>query len=153
MVAVGIAAIISSFGFGFSGQGLGISIVIFMVSLAVAGGQGIAGFMCRRKYVMAKYMLWAALWEIVLIAIPLAFYAVFAVIMIAGRSTISGILILFSVAVSGGVLGALVYAMSIPFLILVQKNSFWRERFLMWTQAANQQPVILAEPQADIPVS
>jgi hypothetical protein len=74
MIAVGAAAVVSSLGFEFSSEGVAACVAMVILSLAIVCGQGLAGFMCRRKYSGVRYSLWTALWEIVIIAVPIAVF-------------------------------------------------------------------------------
>jgi len=139
MIAAGAAAVVSSLGFEFSTEGVATFVAMVILSLAIVCGQGLAGLMCRRKYSVVKFSLWTALWEIALIAVPTAVFGIFAVVMIAARGDIlQAFAVLAGVAMGGGLLGAVVYGASLPFLILVQRNRFWRERFCAWAQVVRQ---------------
>jgi hypothetical protein len=154
MIAAGAAAVVSSLGFEFSAEGVATFVAMVVLSLAMVCGQGLAGFMCRRKYSMVRYSLWTALWEILLIAVQIAAYGIFVVIMMAAsRDTLQAFAVLASMAVGAAILGALVYGVSLPFLILLQRNRFWRERFWVWSQVARPEPPNIAEPAKNTPAS
>jgi hypothetical protein len=155
MIAVGAAAVASSLGFEFSAEGVAACVVMVILSLAIVCGQGLAGLMCRKKYGGVRYSLWTALWETVLIAVPIAAYGIFVVVMIAtSRDNILQVFaVLAGVAVGATLLGAVVYGVSLPFLILLQRNRFWRERFWAWSQAARPEPSNIAETAKNTPAS
>ena len=141
MAAVGAGAVVSTMGTGISMERVVYGIALVILFLTIVAGQGIAGFMCRRKYSIVKFSLLTALWEIVIITALMAVYGVFALIMIWSTGSGQAIVILFGIITSSVVLGAIVYVISLPFLILVQRNHFWRRRFLMWARVAGPEPV------------
>jgi hypothetical protein len=149
MIAVGAAAVVSSLGFEFSSKGVAACVAMVILSLAIVCGQGLAGFMCRRKYSGVRYSLWTALWEIVLIAVPIAVFGIFAMVMI----TRQAFAVLAGMAMGAGLLGAVVYGVSLPFLILSQRNSFWRERFCAWAQVVRPEPFNIIETTEKTQVS
>ena len=153
MIAVGAAAVVSSLGFEFSAEGVEACVAMVILSLAIVCGQGLAGLMCRKKYGGVRYSLWTALWEIVIIAVPIAGFGIFAMVMIASRNILQAFAVLAGIAMGAALLGAVVYGVSLPFLILVQRNRFWRERFWAWSQAARPEPSNIAEPAKNTPAS
>jgi hypothetical protein len=155
MIAAGAAAVVSSLGFEFSTEGVATFVAMVILSLAIVCGQGLAGLMCRRKYSGVRYSLWAAFWEIVIIVVSMAAYGIFILVMIAAasRGTLQAFAVLAGIAMGAVLLGAVVYGVSLPFLILVQRNRFWRERFWAWSQAARPEPVNAAGPAENTPAS
>jgi hypothetical protein len=154
MIGVGAAAVVSSLGFGFSSESVATCVAMVILSLAIVCGQGLAGLMCRRKYSVVKFSLWAALWEISLIAVPTAVFGIFAVVMIAARGDIlQALAVLAGVAMGACLLGAVVYGVSLPFLILLQRNRFWRERFCAWAQVVRPEPFNITETTEKTQVS
>ena len=146
MIAAGVAAVVSSLGWGFSMERITTFVAMAILSLAIVCGQGLAGLMCRRKYSVVKFSLWAALWEIALIAVPAAGFGIFAMVMMAARGDIlQAFAVLAALAIYCVILGALVYGVSLPFLILVQRNRFWRERFCAWAQVVRPEPFNITE--------
>ena len=146
MIVIGAAAVASALGLGLSTERVVTFVALVILSSAIVYGQGLAGLMCRRKYSGVKYSLWTALWEIVLIVVPIAGFGIFAMIMIAGTNILQAFAVLVSIAMGAGLLAVLVYGVSLPFLILVQRNRFWRERFWAWSRAARPELSNIAEP-------
>jgi hypothetical protein len=147
MVVTGAAAIVSSYGFGFSSEMLVACITMAFSSLAITAGQAIAGRMCRRKYSIVKFTLFAALWEIVIAVVSLlVFGVIFVLASISTLGVLEAIMIMAGIVFAAGFFGAVVYGLSLPFLILVQRNQFWRQRFMKLFNLSGPQPVIV--PQA-----
>jgi len=154
MIAAGAAAVVSSLGFEFSTEGVATFVAMVILSLAIVCGQGLAGLMCRKKYSGVRYSLWAALWEIAIIAVPTAVFGIFAVVMIAAsRDILRSFAVLAGVAMIAAFLGAVVYGVNLPFLILVQRNRFWRERFCAWAQVVRPEPFKITETTEKAQVS
>ena len=145
MAAVGMGAVVSSLGVRISMEQITTGIALVIMFLAMVSGQGIAGFICRRKYSIVKFSLLAALWEILIITSLMAVYGVVALIIMLSTGDMQAGVILFGIMTSSVVLGAIVYVISLPFLILVQKNQFWRQSFLNWTRVAQPQPVVIEQ--------
>jgi hypothetical protein len=146
MIAAGAAAVVSSLGCEFSSEGVVTFVAMVILSLAIVCGQGLAGLMCRRKYSVVRYSLWAALWEISVIAVQIAGYGIFVVIMMASsRDILRTFAVLASMAMGAALLGAVVYGVSLPFLILLQRNRFWLERFCAWAQVVRSEPFNITE--------
>jgi hypothetical protein len=153
MAAAGAGAMVSSLGFEFSSYGFVAGIALAILLMAIGAGQGIAGFMCRRKYSVVKFSLLTALWEVVIVVILMASYGIFAIIAMWHMGVLQAGVILFGIITSSAVMGVIVYVMNLPFLILVQKNQFWRQRFLKWAQVAQPQIVVLPPAAENQPLS
>jgi hypothetical protein len=100
-----------------------------------------------------KFSLLTALWEVVIVVILMASYGIFAIIAMWHMGVLQAGVILFGIITSSAVMGVIVYVMNLPFLILVQKNQFWRQRFLKWAQVAQPQIVVLPPAAENQPLS
>jgi len=142
MLAASAAATASSLGFAFSYETIIAVAIMAALSLTIVLGQAIAAHMCRIKYSIVKFTLLVALWEIVIVGICIMVIGVAEAIAIGSRMGIfQAIAVLAGVALAAGIMGAVVYCMNLPFLILVQRNQFWKQRFVNWTRV--EQPHIV----------
>lgn len=142
MMAAGAAAVVSSLGTGIGMEWVVSAVALALLSIAITAGQAIAGRMCGRKYSILKFLLLTALWEIAIVTVSLLVYGVaIALFIMSSLGVLQAIMVLAGVAFGAGILGAIVYAMTLPFLILVQRNQFWRQRFLSWAQVSQPNPV------------
>jgi hypothetical protein len=143
MTMAGAGAIVSSLGTGIGMEWVVSAVALALLSLAIVAGQALAGRMCSRKYSILKFSLLTALWEIVIVAVSLLVYGVaIALFIMSSLGVLQAIMVLAGVAFGAGFLGAIVYGVTLPFLILVQRNHFWRQRFMDWAQVSGPQPVI-----------
>ncbi len=123
MAAAGVASIICFSGLAVS-PGTVISVIVYavigcIVLLALTG----ARFFSRKNRTQGRFMGWLVLCLIAVFAClttPLA---------IIGFAMGAGLLALVYMPISGAVIGATLYILLLPFMILAFRNSFYRARF------------------------
>ena len=110
-----------------------LSIYYLFFALALMLPMSLSSRCCRKVYAPRRFMLWLLLWTPLMLAgIMLLFVGGMTVFMsVATRSLgMTHILIIVPVTVvMGGVYGVGLYLLNLPFMLLVFRNSFYRERF------------------------
>jgi hypothetical protein len=86
-----------------------------------------SGFKCRKQYGPVRFMLWLAIWTIGCMIVAMFLYC--AIAMIAMGMPVPLLEILMQLTLVGLMVGGILYAVVLPFMILVFKSGFFRERF------------------------
>ena len=131
MAVVGIAGVISYNGFAFSSQMIGTGIMFVVIAFVMLLAFVFAGCCCRKRYSNSRFMLWLAGWTV---GVSLAFivgYLGIALIILYIMGNVPSELnsVLLYAPVAGLVLGGSLYVIILPFMILVLRSEFFRERF------------------------
>ncbi|MCK5271225.1 MAG: hypothetical protein KAJ52_01565 [Sedimentisphaerales bacterium] len=150
MVVVGIAGVISYSGFAFSSQ-VAISAIMFAVmTLTMLPAFVFAGCCCRKRYGNLRFMLWLAVWTItVCVVIILGYFGIAVSIM--GSMPGELISVLLQISVTGLVLGSCLYVIILPFMILVLRSGFFRERFYACLRLRSMPETVGYEADAGLP--
>jgi hypothetical protein len=128
MAVVGLAGAISYGGLEFSQQTVGALMLLAILVFAILLGFVLTGWWCRKRYRPASFILWLAVWTV---AANLAIILVVSsIVFIVQRVSVSISTVLFIVPLQGLILGAFLYAVVLPFMILALRSSFYRRRFL-----------------------
>jgi len=140
-----LVGIVSYHGFGFSRDTIVVLPMLAVLALAMLLGLVLARWRCRKHYGPVRFMLWLAIWIIVVcLASILVFYLIAFMI---EQAPIPISTILFVAAIVGSVLGVCLYVINLPYMILALCNSFFRERFYACLRL---KPIPAASKQASI---
>ena len=122
-----LLGIVSYLGFVFSREAMVILPMLTMLALAMLLGFVLAGWRCRKRFGPVRFMLWLAIWMVVVcLASMLVFYAIACMIQ---QAPIPISTMLFVAATVGLVLAVCLYLINLPYMILAIRSSFFRERF------------------------
>ncbi len=102
------------------------SILYAAFTTVVVLAMSISGFMCRKKYAPWRFLIWLLIWMGVLSTVLMLAYVILLTTL---EKAFSGedLIILIPVA---AILGSMLYALNLPFLILAFNSPFYRERFV-----------------------
>jgi hypothetical protein len=130
MTIAGIIGIISYGMTDFSNDGLAILMSLGVLAFTMLLGFVLAGRLCRNRYSNLRFMLWLALWCVVVcLASMLVFYSIMLAIYRPSISLYSLFAILFQIPLVGLVFGLCAYLIVLPYMILAFRSSFFRQRF------------------------
>ena len=147
MAVVGIAGVISYSGLAFSSQVTISAIMFALMTLAMLLAFVFAGRCCRKRYGNLRFMLWLAVWTVmVCMAIILGYFGIAVSIM--GSMPGELISVLIQLSVTGLVLGGCLYVIMLPFMILVLRSGFFRERFYVCLRLRSMLETIGYEAEA-----
>jgi MFS family permease len=119
--------IVSYLGWGFPTEAVAGLIVLAVMVLAVLFALVLAGWCCRNRYGPVQFMLYLALWTVaVCLAGTLAFYSIGFIV---GEMTVPISTLLLVAVIGGSVIGACIYVINLPYMILALGSPFFRERF------------------------
>jgi len=127
MAVIGLGGVISYCGLEFSQQTRGALILLAMLGLAMLLGFVMSGWRCRKHYSGLRFVLWLAFWTVA--ACPAISLVVFLTVFIIQQTPVSISAVLFMVPIVGLILGACLYVVVFPYMILALRSSFFRERF------------------------
>jgi len=101
--------------------------MLAVLALAMLLGFVLSGRCCRKRYGPVRFMLWLAVWMVVVcLASMIVFYGI---VFIIQQAPIPISTILFVAATVGLVFGVCLYVINLPYMILALRSSFFRERF------------------------
>ncbi len=132
MAGVGVAGVISYSGLAFSPEVLGAAFVFAVSALIILLAFVFAGCCCRKRYSGLRFMLWLAVWTVgICMVIVLGYFGIAMVIMTIMGSSLPGTLmsVFLQLFIAGLALGGSLYVIVLPFMILVMRSCFFRERF------------------------
>jgi MFS family permease len=127
MAVVGFTGVISYSGLEFSRQTVGALMLLAILVFAMLLGFVLTGWCCRKRYRPVSFMLWLAVWTVAANLVDML--VVSSIVFIVQRVSVSISEVLIVVLVSGSVLGALLYMVVFPYMILALRSSFYRQRF------------------------
>ena len=118
---------VSYLGWGSPGDAVAGLIVLAIMVLAVLLAFVLAGWCCRNRYGHVRFMLYLALWTVaVCLAGTLAFYSIGFIV---GEMPVPVSTVLLVAGVFGLVFATCIYVINLPYMILVLRSPFFRERF------------------------
>ncbi len=123
--------IFSFSGLEFTSETIVITVFFCIVTAATLLAFALAGWRCRRRYTALRFMLWLALWCLVLCLTAMFAYALIAFIIIAaimGQSISIGS-IFIQIPLVGLIIGVILYLLLLPYMILVLNSDLFRRRF------------------------
>jgi len=127
MTVIGLVGAISYFGLNFSQQTIDTLIMIIMSAFVILLGFVLASWRCRIHYSNLRFVLYLALWTVVVCLVSM--FVVFLAVAIIRQITFSISVLLIMVPIVGLILGACLYVIVFPFMILVIYSPFFQERF------------------------
>ena len=128
-MALFLFGIVSYHGFGFSQDTVVALVILTVMALTMLLGLILAGWRCRKRYGPVRFMLWLAIWMVLIcLASILVFYTI-AFMIEQAPIPISTILLMATIV--GSVLGVCLYVINLPYMILALSSSFFRERFYL----------------------
>jgi hypothetical protein len=115
------------------------TLIIFLVFVAALGvvllvALALARRMVHRRYRPLPFMLWLALWSLLLTTMTVALLIVLPLLVFSWGVIEPQIVLLQSVV--GLVLGLCLYAVNLPYMLLMFSSPFFRRRFQDWLSAA-----------------
>ena len=128
MIVVGLVGL-ASYGTGVSFDETALFLMFLVIlALAVLIGFVLAARLCQKHYGGLRFTLWLALWTVISsVSAMLTFMVI--MLLVGGRLPNDLTSILLQVLIVGLVAGLLLYAINLPFMILVLSSPFFRERF------------------------
>ena len=96
-------------------------------------------------------MLWLAVWTIA--ANLVSMLAVYSIVFIVQRVSVPISTVLFIALIPGSVLGAFLYVVVFPYMILAMRSSFFRERFYACLRLKSMPTATGSMPEAGVPQS
>ena len=132
MLLVGGASYLSVHG-AVTGEDLAIWSMVFGTgSVALLTAMSLSGWLCHREYRPGRFMAWLALWVVVLPMVCLPILAVVSALFTAGGVVeFFGFLLAMLIGSLLGalIIGAMVYALNLPFMFLAVRCPLYRNRF------------------------
>ena len=123
-----LLGIVSYLGFVFSREAMVILPMLSVLALGMLLGFVLAGWRCRKRYGPVRFLLWLAVWMVVVcLASMIVFYVITFFIQ---KVPIPITRILFMASIVGLILAIFLYVINLPYMILALRSSFFRERFL-----------------------
>lgn len=128
MAVVSLIGVVSYGGLQISQQvGAVLIFLAFLISSMLLGFV-LTGWRCRKRFNALRFMLYLALWIVATcVFIIMGFYSV---VLIIGRASVPIKIILLLIPLWSAILGAILYVIIFPYMILALRNPFFRERFL-----------------------
>jgi len=132
VVAVGVVGALSYGGVDFSRETVVATVLFGIMILVMLLSFVLTGLSCRKRYSPWRFILWLAVWTVTMAVVFLLGYLVVAMVVLKlgdGRPIDMLASILLRVLIAGLVVGACTYGLVIPYMVLVFRSSFYRERF------------------------
>lgn len=148
MAVIGLVGAISFFGLIFSQQTFATLILLTMLASAMLLGFVLAGWQCRNRYSSLRFVLYLAFWTVT--ACIVTALVVYLTAFIIQQIPVSISKVLLMVSVVGLVLGACLYVIVFPYVILALRSAFFRERFYACLRLKSM-PTNAAQADADLP--
>jgi len=132
MAVTGAVGLISLTGFKFTNDTMGFVIFYMVSTLSMLISITLAGVGCRKRFGGVRFSLLLGLWSIAtFIAGLLGSYLIF--LSLSGYSASIGT-ILFQITAAAMMIGAILYVIMLPFMILAFKSDFYRQRLYSYLQ-------------------
>jgi len=149
MAIAGLIGIISYGMTDLSTETVGVLMLLAVLAFTMLFGFVLAGWRCRKRYSNLRFMLWLALWCVVVcVASILVFYSIMLAI---ARPSISLFTILLQLSIVGLVFGLCAYVIVLPYMILAFRSSFFRQRFYDCFHLPAMAELSTDESEADAP--
>ena len=87
----------------------------------------LAGWCCRNHYGPVRFMLYLALWTVLICLVTTL--SVYSTVFVFQQAPVPISTVLLVAGIFGLVLGACIYAMNLPYMVLALRSPFFRERF------------------------
>jgi len=149
MAFVSLTGAISYGGLELSQQTVVALILLAILVFAMLLGFVLTGWWCRKRYRPVSFMLWLAVW--IVAANIVTMLVVDSIVFIIQRVSVSISTVLLFVPVVGAVLGAFLYAVVLPYMILALRSSFYRQRFYACLHLKSMPTTAQPVPEANMP--
>jgi hypothetical protein len=127
MAFVSLTGAISYGGLELSQQTVEVLLLLAILVFAMLLGFVLTGWWCRKRYRPVSFMLWLAVWTVAANLVSmLVFYSI---VFVARRVSVPISTVLILALIAGSVLGAFLYVVVFPYMILALRSSFYRQRF------------------------
>ena len=132
MAAVGLLSYLCNFGAVATEALPTLSIYYVLLTLALTLPLWLSSWCCRRLYRPVRFMLWLLLWTPLVLAGTLVLFIGGMVVFssTSPQALRHALSVLPMVAMLGGMYGGILYLINLPFMVLMFRNSLYRERFL-----------------------
>ncbi len=148
MAVLTLVGTVSYVGLEFSQQTVVAVILLAMSALVMLLGFVLAGWQCRNRYSSLRFVLYLALWTVVTcLVITLVIYST---VFIIQQAPVPISTILLVIPIVGLVLGACLYVIVFPYMILALRSAFFRERFYACLRLKSM-PTAIVQADADRP--
>ncbi len=127
MAVICLVGEISYFGLNFSQETFQTLTMSIMSALVILLGFVLAGRRCRIRYSSLRFMLYLAFWTIVVCLVSM--FVVFLAVSIIQQMNVSISSVLIMIPIVSLILGACLYVIVFPFMILAFYSPFFRKRF------------------------
>jgi len=148
MAVICLVGEVSYFGLNFSQETFQTLTMSIMSALVILLGFVLAGWRCRIRYSSLRFMLYLAFWTIVVCLVSM--FVVFLAVSIIQQMNVSISSVLIMIPIVGLILGACLYVIVFPFMILAIYSPFFRERFYACLRLKSMRTTI-AQPNTNQP--
>jgi hypothetical protein len=138
-ITIFLVGIVSYHGFVFSQDTVVALVILAVLAMSMVLGFVFAGWRCRKRYGPVRFMLWLAIWMIVVCPASILMFYLIAFMIEQAPIPISTILLMAIIV--GLVLGICLYVINLPYMVLALSNSFFRERFFAYLRVKPIQTV------------
>ena len=146
-----------SFGGSFSLEVVIYVILSFVMAVMILLAFVFAGLSCRKKFSCPRFTVWLGVWTVVQIEVVMLVYYLIAMIAMStkgGYFPMGKLMFLLTFLLSGLVMGGILFAILLPFMILVAKSEFFRDRLFACMRLRSMTPVAeLAEDEVESEVA
>jgi hypothetical protein len=153
MVAVGLLSYLCNFGVARGEVLPTLSIYYVILALALMLPLWLSSWCCRRVYRPVRFMFWLLLWTSLMLPgmLGLCFGAVALLTSSGPQALAHALAVMPMVALLGGIYGVVLYLINLPFMLLMFRNSLYRERFckVFGLQAATNLPAAVGTTARD----
>ena len=131
MAVVGLLSYLCNFGATVTDSLPTLSIYYVLLTLALMLPLWLSSWCCRGAYRPVRFMLWLLLWTPVVLAGTLMLFIGGAMVFssTSPQALLHALSVLPMVAMLGGMYGGVLYLINLPFMVLMFRNSLYRERF------------------------
>jgi hypothetical protein len=130
MTVIGIVGAGSYSGLEFTGNTLGAVVVLTVLVLTMLLAIVLSGWRCRKRYSHLRFMLWLAVWSVAVCLVIMSVYTGIAMFALSAANfpmpRYYYLIVIFGPSL---VMGAFLYAVLFPYMILAMRSAFFRERF------------------------
>jgi len=149
MAFVSLTGAISYGGLELSQQTVEVLLLLAILVFAMLLGFVLTGWWCRKRYRPVSFMLWLAVWTVAANLVSmLVFYSI---VFVARRVSVPISTVLLIALIAGSVLGAFLYLVVFPYMILALRSSFFRERFYACLRLKSMPTATGPVPEASVP--
>jgi hypothetical protein len=127
IAVLNLVGVVSYVGLEFSQNTVMWLVLLAMLALAMLLGFVLAGWRCQKRYSGVRFMLYLGFWMVAVCCVITV--VVYSIVFIVQQVSVPVFQILLMFPVVGSVLGACVYVIVFPYMVLALRQGFFRERF------------------------